>query len=382
MKKLISFLLTFTLTTNLSSLVVACPSKSLALESITNKEIGSFQGEDSVPLLSQIIELVNQKNKGLELTEDDVVFGSEPTQTSAILKSVFKSLKYTGQVEITYEYSRKVFNYNEKIDLSQIAGKDLILEPKNETFKAAQKVAVEKIKTICKVDVEENIDYIIKESDFIVATPGFDGVLRLTSLEDSKLLIPNKVLEFKLVFVKVDLSEIPEEYRDITPINVSKDEVYKEIFSVIEKTLGVGLSLDNGAAQYFENDLLYNDPPKAPNIKGSVILYTSDKARYFIANRYVKFTINFVKGDLSSIKGNDLIIKPKTNTLKGAETEVKEVIKNKLGIYDDDPNLEIEFFKAYYDYDGQYNIKANSNSIWFVANSSAKFTFKYESENS
>ncbi|AKX34238.1 hypothetical protein SLITO_v1c06040 [Spiroplasma litorale] len=170
MKKLISFLASISVMAT-PSLVLACGGTSetedknkdkIDLSKIENKDLGNLNGDDKLPSLSLVIKELNKINKNLNLTENDVQFDGTQTTTSAKLKALETSTSFIGEVTLSYNYQKNLF------DLSTLKNKDLGTIKGNGNLPTIKEI----ITSINKVN--ENLN--LKENDV-----QFDGTQTTTS---------------------------------------------------------------------------------------------------------------------------------------------------------------------------------------------------------
>ncbi|QGS51460.1 hypothetical protein [Spiroplasma tabanidicola] len=369
MKRLFNLLGITTLISSTCTLSIACHPKAMSLNKLINKDLGEIFGDDEIPSLQEIVQAINEKNEGLNLTIDQVEFESEPTTNEAVIKAVYLATTFTGKTQITYNYSQNFI----KKDLSTLNGE--ILNPSNPTQETAVDVAINLIKEKLEVDLQQDIDFIV-ETDFKPASLETSGKITLSSKSESKKLIANKSATFEITYNenRKDLSTLDNEVLD--PANPSLISAIDVVVALIKQKLEVNVQQDIDFTISKEDF-----KPASSKGNGSLKVVAKEGSQKLIENKSATFSLNYNENrkDLSTIDGANLNLVPEDNSkpsaLKAAIDKVKDVLK--VDVTENTDFTLDQFNPASLEKSGTLKITAKEESSKLIENKSVTFSLTY-----
>jgi hypothetical protein len=144
----------------------AAPVEKTDLSTITTKELGEIAAADA----KTIVEAINAKNDGLNLTEADVDVTPKDDNTGATVKAKDDSANFTGSVDVTFTVKAAPV---EKTDLSAITTKEL------------GEIATADAKTIVEAINAKNDGLNLTEADVEVTPKGDNTGATVTAKKES-----------------------------------------------------------------------------------------------------------------------------------------------------------------------------------------------------
>ncbi|WP_434344691.1 BspA family leucine-rich repeat surface protein [Mycoplasma leachii] len=181
---------------------------------ITNKHLDKFNN----PAEQQIINKVNELNKGLNLTKDDITVEIKNSENKAIIKAKDNSTKYQGQVEVTYNIRPEIADKISTTSLGALLDKD-----KNSILAAINKANENLNLNLEQVDIES-----INETSAIVKAKdnnNYQGQVKVTFTVKTKLEDVAKQLNLGALLDKNDSSIFEAFKRLNNSVNLDQSDV-------------------------------------------------------------------------------------------------------------------------------------------------------------
>ncbi|AOG60964.1 hypothetical protein SHELI_v1c10170 [Spiroplasma helicoides] len=244
-------------------------------------------------------------------------------------------------------------------DLSTIETQDLNLEPPNNTKTAAQRLVLEKIKTLFSIDIKPDVDFVYT---FESATSQTPGVYKIMALEKSEKIKGIAVFNTKYVETntnhntKKDISSISK--KDLGTIEGYYDLPKLEDIIKVISTLNSGFYLTTQDVQ-FDSDY--------PTTTKASLSAKSDSALYegSVVVNYTYVKKEFKKVDLSQWSVSQVL--PNSNTLLSVKSIVDKKLKTLAEYCEADVDYTVSEYKnSSKEKAGSVKVSAIDDSIFFT----------------
>ncbi|AKX34062.1 hypothetical protein SLITO_v1c04090 [Spiroplasma litorale] len=308
MKKLLGLLAATGLIATTSATVVSCgETDKTDLSSLSKKDLGDINGEGEKPSISDIVSAINSKNSGYGLKSSDVEFEGEVTVLKAKIKAKADSEKFTGSVEVNYNYSKKSESTPEatklsdiikKTDLGTIKVADAQKAPSlEEVYNAIKTANSTTIGKLTKDDLKFSGEAKTTEATVTNANDKFTGSIKVTYKLENKEAEATKLSD---IIKKTDLGTIKVADAQKAP---SLEEVYNAIKTANSTTIG----------KLTKDDLKFSGEAKTTE---ATVTNANDK---FTGS--IKVTYKLENKEAEATKLSDIIKKTDLGTIKVADAQ-------------------------------------------------------------